>query len=332
MSDAARSDGGLFDQDVAREAEGGGTAASTHDALSDPEIATDAAKPASVPARAGAPRGEPLGPNLGKLIPLYLPADEGLFRASAGDLGGAARERNPKPSASVRAPRDWSRLRGAASLAAVVAIGLAAGAEHVHALRVTGAEQARSSSMAHRLNAMSTRLEALESNRSRDELASLRKVLAEIKSGAASTRDVGGAVGQLASRVERLEKDQGARLDKLGDRIDRDAAARLADITARLDKLEARAVAAAPKTVVAKAAPGVSYEPTGAIDRPPPTLHRFRLAQIRNGYAMIDSPAGEFVVAPGDMVPGGGRVLRIERHGRDWTVVTTQGQIVAADD
>ena len=47
---------------------------------------------------------------------------------------------------------------------------------------------------------------------------------------------------------------------------------------------------------------------------------------------MIDGPGGEFAVGPGDVVPGGGRVLRIERHGRDWVVVTTQGQIVATDD
>ena len=149
---------------------------------------------------------------------------------------------------------------------------------------------------------------------------------------------MGGAVSQLAARVDKLEKEQGARLDKLGDRIDRDAATRLADVSARLDKLEAKATAAtaaakpSTKVNVAKANPGVSYEPTGSIDRPPPRLRNFYLAEIRNGYAMIDGPGGEFVVAPGDFVPGGGRVLRIERRGRDWVVVTTHGQIAAADD
>ena len=76
----------------------------------------------------------------------------------------------------------------------------------------------------------------------------------------------------------------------------------------------------------------MSYEPTGSIERAPPRLRNFYLAEIRNGYAMIDSPGGEFVVGPGDMVPGGGRVLRIERRGRGWAVVTTQGQIVTADE
>jgi hypothetical protein len=252
------------------------------------------------------------------------------------------REESAAKPAAPRPPRDWRRWRVAASVAAVVAIGGAAAAEHVHGLRVARAERAQTRVLARRLDSMTTRLESLEANRSRDELANMRKVLAEIKASAASTRDVGGAVTQLASRVEKLEKDQSARMDKLGDRLDHDAMARLADMTARLEKVEAKvgapavAAAAAAKPAppakaaeVAKAGPGVSYEPTGAIERPRPQLRGFRLAGIRNGYAMIDSPGGEFVVAPGDFVPGGGRVLRIERHGRDWVVVTTLGQIMA---
>jgi hypothetical protein len=231
--------------------------------------------------------------------------------------------------AAARKPRDWARWRAAASLAAVVLIGAAAAASHVHALRIAAADEAMAAANASRLDAMSARMEALEASRSRDEIAGLKKLLAEIKAGAASARDVGGAVGQLTARVDRLEKDQSARLEKLGDRIDKDSAARLAEVTARLDKLEAKAtVAAAP----AKPAAGVSYETTGAIDKPKPRLRGLYLAEVHNGYAMIDSPGGEFAVAPGDTIPGGGRVLRIERHGRDWVVVTTTGQIAASTD
>jgi hypothetical protein len=256
--------------------------------------------------------------------------------------------------ASTPAPRDWRRFRAAASLAAVVIVGGAAAAAHVHGLRVANAEEAQARALSHRMEAMSARLESLEANRSRDDVANIRKVISEIRAGAASTRDVGGSVAQLSARVDRLEKDQGPRLEKLGDRIDHDSATRLSDLATRLDKLEtktAAATAAAAKTVavavaaatppaptppakasvVAKASPGVSTEPTGSIDRVHARLRGFYLSEIHNGYAMIDSPAGEFAVAPGDMMPGGGRVLRIERHGRDWVVVTTQGQILASD-
>jgi hypothetical protein len=307
MRNAQRSDGELYDHD------------------SEPPGDTPA-----LPAPGEAARAEAEQQRRSLLIPMPSAAAEGdSFFADDAIPHYAAREEGPDEVA--RAPRDWRRLRAAASLAAVVAIGAAAAVEHVHALRTAGTEQAQTHALAQRLDAMSAKLESLQAGRSRDEVASLRKVLAEIKSSAANTRDLGGAVSVLASRVDRLEKDQGARLDKLGDRIDHSATARLADIAARLDKLEAKA---APKPVVAKADPGVSYETTGAINRPtPPRLRGYWLAAIRNGYAMIDGPMGEFAVGPGDIVPGGGgRVLRIERRGRDWAVVTTRGQIVAWDD
>ncbi|HXT08894.1 MAG TPA: hypothetical protein VN715_18400 [Roseiarcus sp.] len=317
MSDAARADGELPDEQVA------------HDA---------AAKPA-LPAKAETERAAAPEPTELSLTRFESARDENLRYGPDAEIPYySAREARSEGPAPGRAPRDWRRLRAAASLTAVLAIGAAAAAAHVHALRVAHAEETQTRVLTHRLDAMSKRLETLQATRSRDELATIRKVLAEIKTGAANTRDMGGAVSQLASHVEKLEKQQGARLDKLGDRIDHDAAARLVSVTARLEKLEAKAAAAAaaakpaPKVNVAKASPGVSYAPTGSINRPPPRLRNFYLAQIRNGYAMIGSPAGEFAVEPGDMVPGGGRVLRIERRGRDWVVVTTQGQIFAADE
>jgi hypothetical protein len=320
MSDAAHSDGELPAEDIANEAA--------------PQLALPAKAEAEPPATP-----EPAKLKLLRFEPSF---DESPHCAGNAEIPHfSVREERIAQPAPGRAPRDWKRLRAAASLIAVLAIGAAAAAAHVHGLRVANAEEAQARALAHRLDAMSKRLETVEATRSRDELANLRKVLAEIKTGAANTRDMGGAVAQLASRMDKLEKEQGSRLDKLGDRIDRDAAARLADFTARLDKLEAKVSAAAvpaapakipPKLNVAKAGPAVSYEQTGSIDRPSPRLRGFHLSEIHNGYAMIVSPGGEFVVAPGDVVPGGGRVLRIERRGRDWVVVTTQGQIVASDD
>src|SRR4051812_4130164 len=137
------------------------------------------------------------------LLP-YLPTRDEPLRASRDERPFTA-EREPRPA---KPRRDWGRLAAAASLAGVVVIGAAAAAAHVHAWRVTRAEQAQTRVLAHRLDGMSTRLESLEANRSRDELANLKKVLAEIKTAAASTRDVGGAVAQLGQRVEKLEKEQ----------------------------------------------------------------------------------------------------------------------------
>ena len=307
-----------------------------------------------------------------------------------------------KPSSS-RTPLDWRRIAAAVSLATVVSIGIAAAAVHVGETRVASAESATARSLSERLDTMSARLESLDANRTHDEVANFRKVLAEIKNSVAGAHNVSDGVNQLSARVDRLEKEQGGKFDKLGDRIDRDSASRLADIAGRLDKLEAKAsgagasgavaqlgerldhiekdqsarldklgehldhdassriaevtarldkfeakIAAKPavagvapsptkpapvaSAVTTKFAPSVSDEVTGSIERPRPQLRGYYLSEVHNGYAMIDSPAGEIAVAPGDMLPGGGRVLRIERRGRTWAVVTTQGQIVAMDD
>ncbi|MDE3175049.1 MAG: hypothetical protein KGM15_02945 [Pseudomonadota bacterium] len=306
-------------------------------AASDSEMSGDAAARAGLPANVEPTRREADEAATLKLLPFHPSREDNPFFAERGeDAFFAARPDSPAPT---RAPRDWRRLGAAASLAAVVAIGAAAAAAHIHGLQVTRTGQTETQALTQKVDAMTARLQSLEANRANDELASLKKLLSEIKAGAASTRDVGGAVGQLAARMDRLEKEQGARLDKLGDRIDQNAAARLAGVTARLDKLEAKATVAAVapavkatgKTDAARFPAGVSNETTGAIDRPRAVLRGLRLAEIHNGYAMIDSPEGEFAVAPGDFVPGGGRVLRIERHGRDWVVVTTRGQIAAVD-
>ena len=291
---------------------------------------------AALPATVGPTRQEADEAAALKLLPYYPSREENPFYAARdADAFFSARTESPRP------PRDWRRIGAAASLAALMVIGAAAAAAHLRGLQVARAGQAETQALAHRIDAMTERLQSREANRTRDELASLKKVLAEVKAGAASTRDVGGAVGQIATRMDRLEKEQGARLDKLAERIDQNAAARLADVTTRLDRLEAKttvAVAApnsakpAGKTEAAKFPAGVSDETTGAIDRPRAALRGFRLSEIHNGYAMIDSPNGEFAVAPGDVMPGGGRVLRIERHGRDWVVVTTRGQIARAAD
>ena len=215
------------------------------------------------------------------------------------------------------------RWRGAASLAAVVLIGAAAAVAEVHAARVASAEQAATRALAHRLDAIAASLQSLDANR--PDLTGLKKSLADLKANAASAHELGGAVTQLTARVDRLEKDQTGKLDKL----EKDSTQQLASIAQRLDKLEAKP---APKAEPAKPAPAASMEPTGSIEKPKAPLRHLYLSEIHNGYAMIDSPQGEFAVAPGDMVPGGGRVLRIERHGRDWVVVTTLGEIAAAAD
>jgi len=209
------------------------------------------------------------------------------------------------PPREMRGRRDWRRIGAAASLSLVTLIGAAAMAAHIHALGATHPEMA----LEQKLDAISNRLEALEASRAHDEIVGVRKSLAEVKF------DV---------------RDAGARIDELAGRVN-PATSKIGELAARLDKLEGKTTNAA--VVPAKPSPslkptaGVSNEATGSIGKASVRLRGFWIQEIHNGYVRIDSPEGEFEAAPGDVLPGAGRVLRIEHLGRDWVVVTTEGRI-----
>ena len=196
------------------------------------------------------------------------------------------------------------------------------------------------------------------------------------------------ALTQLTVRLDQIEHEYGARLDKLSERVDQDSSFRLADIAARLDKLENKAalpatpvsksadvvarldklekrvaVAAAPASEIAglttrlnklerraavagassanplpPAAPKqsslVAREPsalneTARSDNPGPLLRDYSVEDARDGIAVVDSRSGPQEVAPGDFIPGAGRVLRIEKRGGDWVVLTSRGVIAS---
>jgi len=228
---------------------------------------------------------------------------------------------------------------GLALLAAVAAAGLY---DHVRQSGLLAAKAEESRGLAQTVKALKDRIDAVEAARSRDETADLRKIAAEMKAESGATRDLGGALTQLTARVDRVDHDQSARLDKLADRIDHDSTARIADLAARLDKLEKRppAVVAAPPAppapsprqaaLAARPEPVVSNETTGSIEKPRAPLRGYWLVEARDDFAIVDGRDGPQQVAPGDVLPGAGRVLRIERRGHDWVVVTSAG-VIAGD-
>ncbi|MGD1038861.1 MAG: hypothetical protein ABR878_17195, partial [Roseiarcus sp.] len=203
--------------------------------------------------------------------------------------------------------------------AAVAAAGLYVNARQ-SSLLAAKAEESRS--LAETVKALKDRIDAIEVARTRDETADLRKVAAEVKSESGVTRDLGGALAQLTARVDRVDHDQSARLDKLADRIDHEATARIADLATRLDKLEKKPPATVVATAfpspaplprqaaAAKPDPGVSNETTGSIAKPQAPLRGYWLVEVQDGSAIVDGRDGPQQVAPGDFLPGAGRVQR----------------------
>jgi hypothetical protein len=87
---------------------------------------------------------------------------------------------------------------------------------------------------------------------------------------------------------------------------------------------------AAPRqlSLMARAEPSAPNE-TARPDDPGPVLRDYSVESVRDGIAVINGRDGPQEVAPGDSVPGAGRVLRIEKQGNDWFVLTSRGVIAS---
>jgi len=221
----------------------------------------------------------------------------------------------------------------AAGLALIAGVAAAALYDHARETNLIAAKSEETRSLAQTVKTLKDRIDAIEAARAHDEGADMRKIAAEMKGESAGVRDLSANLGQTNARIDKLERDHGARLDKLADRFDHETAGKLADLSGRLDKLEKRPVAAAPVAPAPPAKPVpaaamVSNETTGSIDRP--KLQGYWLVEADESYAVIDGRDGPQQVAPGDILPGIGRVQRIERRGRDWVVVTSAG-VIAGD-
>ena len=255
-----------------------------------------------------------------------------------------------EPMAGRPTPTGRSRFAWAAAIAAAgVLAGGAVWALNDHRSQAGPiAEQANETmALAKTIDALNARLNVIENAKSHDELVELRRSVGEIRSNVASSRDLSGALAQLTQRVEKLDRDESAKADKLNERVDREASAQAAELAARIDKLEKKVVASAapvpapanppsppqkPSLSPPKFGANVSMETTGSIERPRPVLRGYIVLGARDDVALVEGRYGERAVRRGDFLPGAGRVEGITRAGGSWVVLTEQGQILAADE
>lgn len=161
-----------------------------------------------------------------------------------------------------------------------------------------------------------------------DVVARLDKLEKRVAVAAAPASEVAG----LTTRLDKLEKRVAVAAP----------ASEIAGLTTRLNKLEKKAAIAgagsanplaptAPRqpSLMAGAEPPVANEAAGPGD-PGPLLRDYSVEDVRDGVAVVDSRSGSQEVAPGDSIPGAGRVLRIEQRGRDWVVLTSRGVIASS--
>ena len=286
------------------------------------------------------------------------PAAKPVGKADEPSADALLREavRGAKPRSEAPEPRrPPASLRARARLGAGIAAGLAVGVllgggalaawhhlDRVDQHRVTAAEWKR----------IAARLETRdEAGRQGADLKALKDQLALVReqqerSRADSAARAAGVTDRL-DRMQRADHETADRIVALTDRLeraDKEGGVRLAALAERLEKRLPVAVPPPAAATPAPAKPVAAADPadrTGSIPdaksktstatpAAPATLDAWVLRDVFDGVAIVEGRNQRLVeVAPGESLPGGGRVEAIERRGRAWVVVTSKGLITA---
>ena len=130
--------------------------------------------------------------------------------------------------------------------------------EHRQQAKALAEQASETEALAHTIKSLKVRLDAIDSAMSSADLADLRRSVGEIKSNLVSTREFSGALAQLSQRVDKLDHEESAKVDKLSERVDREASALTAGLSTRIDKLEQKIARADPSAAASRAGQATS--------------------------------------------------------------------------
>jgi hypothetical protein len=129
----------------------------------------------------------------------------------------------------------------------------------------------------------------------------------------AATRSASSQFARLTERLDSLEHAEA------------DHATKLSQLAESIDKLDKRSSAAPEITGSIAAPPQASTSLADA-----PILNDWIVQEVHAGRAMVESRyGGYFLVGPGSVLPGLGRVEAVKRQNGAWIVVTARGIIVS---
>jgi uncharacterized coiled-coil protein SlyX len=229
------------------------------------------------------------------------------------------------PFESLR-PSFWNTFAApAGALILIISIGWIVAARIDDATRAPSPEQAAAQAAA------GSAAEAVRlSQAQHQEIAALRGHLETLKSKLETQAQKTHASEATIAALQKTLAEQKA-----------DAAAAESQLQARIEKVHSEAEKALDRTPVgsiAKPAPGAkppqaSSPQQANLPKPPapePVLGAYRayvLREVEGGRAIVEGAHGLEEVVPGDILPGGARVEKIERHGAKWLVLTDRGAI-----
>ena len=183
------------------------------------------------------------------------------------------------------------------------------------------------------LQSLKTSVSALKEtvDRSKQDVATRLAAVAErLDKTQHAEQNIAGKVAGLVERLDRSDRDAGVKLIPAVE-------AKLAPVTERLDRIErqglaiANTVAAAqPAPPAGKPAPAAEPAQTAALPEKPKVVEGWILRDVHKGVALLEGRNQRlFEIAPGQSLPGVGRIEAIERRGKTWVVVTAKGIITS---
>ncbi|MGO9390070.1 hypothetical protein [Rhodoblastus sp.] len=233
----------------------------------------------------------------------------------------------PQPRIELEAEKreDFAPSKPAASpwwksLAAPVALALVFGIGWAVSARVGDTSRDPSPEMVAAQNAAKEALGATQAQR--QEIAALRGNVDSLKSKLEAQAQKTHAAETTIAALQKSLSEQRA-----------DAAAATSQLQAKIEKIQSQAEKPAdrnPVSTIARPLPRPSPNSlTRTVAAPAPlTPYRaFVLRDIEDGRAVVEGARGLEEVGPGDVLPGGARVERIEKRGANWVVLTDRGAI-----
>lgn len=140
------------------------------------------------------------------------------------------------------------------------------------------------------------------------------------------------AIEILARRIDEIARTQTAALTNTSsrlDRSDRDIGARLDRVNERIERVEKQVSSPVPVSSTQKNTTVASRSTPEEKAREPEAspIHSYVLRDVFRGGALVESRHGLMEVFPGVQLPGAGRVRSVEKRDGRWVVVTTTGVI-----
>ncbi|MGH6837405.1 MAG: hypothetical protein ACREDT_01100 [Methylocella sp.] len=185
-------------------------------------------------------------------------------------------------------------------------------------------------SVAEDISALKAKLEALRA--AQGQIAKDTAALEGLKPRfEAVNTETAASIAALAGKVERMQREPAEELSQVVERLDR-IERQISAPHATASSGAASALGRPSAGQQAQLAVGPAKPPLETAKGHPQLITNWVVRDVYGGIALLESPRGVIEVAPGETIPGAGRVKSIERRGAGWIVITSRGLVDSARD